>query len=97
MSTLRARAQPPWHLCLTAPVSTPAGQPPSLPPLPPLPLPPPEQDLDYHVPSNTQKGVRAYLLKKVSGFFEAHQMAALVGAGPGKTGPGTGAPVEVSS
>ncbi|KAG2450267.1 hypothetical protein HYH02_004778 [Chlamydomonas schloesseri] len=44
------------------------------------------KDLDYHVPSNTTKGERAYLLKKVSGFFEAHQMAALMGpSGSGKT------------
>ncbi|GFR47309.1 hypothetical protein Agub_g8996 [Astrephomene gubernaculifera] len=44
------------------------------------------KDLDYSVPSNTQKGVRAYLLKKVSGYFEAHEMAALMGpSGSGKT------------
>ncbi|KAG2482622.1 hypothetical protein HYH03_018464 [Edaphochlamys debaryana] len=44
------------------------------------------KDLDYHVPSNTQKGERAFLLKKVAGVFEAHQMAALMGpSGSGKT------------
>ncbi|KXZ47828.1 hypothetical protein GPECTOR_32g440 [Gonium pectorale] len=37
------------------------------------------KDLDYHVASNANKKERAFLLKKVSGYFEAHQMAALVG------------------
>eukprot|EP00798_Chlamydomonas_sp_ICE-L_P008105 gene8105-1351_t len=35
------------------------------------------QDLDYHVPSNKNKGERAYLLKKVSAWLEPHEMAAL--------------------
>ncbi|GLC33334.1 hypothetical protein PLESTB_000344800 [Pleodorina starrii] len=44
------------------------------------------KDLDYSVPSNTKKGERAFLLKKVAGYFEPHQMAALMGpSGSGKT------------
>eukprot|EP00195_Chlamydomonas_chlamydogama_P009759 CAMPEP_0202901782 /NCGR_PEP_ID=MMETSP1392-20130828/14649_1 /ASSEMBLY_ACC=CAM_ASM_000868 /TAXON_ID=225041 /ORGANISM="Chlamydomonas chlamydogama, Strain SAG 11-48b" /LENGTH=615 /DNA_ID=CAMNT_0049588397 /DNA_START=85 /DNA_END=1932 /DNA_ORIENTATION=+ len=44
------------------------------------------KDLAYHVPSNTDKKERAYLLKGVSGWFEPHQMAALMGpSGSGKT------------
>ncbi|PNH08561.1 ABC transporter G family member 22 [Tetrabaena socialis] len=44
------------------------------------------KDLDYSVPSNTQKGVKAFLLKKVAGYFEPRQMAALMGpSGSGKT------------
>ena len=36
------------------------------------------QDLSYHVPSNSEKGARAYLLKGINGWFEKHQMSALV-------------------
>ncbi|EFJ44628.1 hypothetical protein VOLCADRAFT_95021 [Volvox carteri f. nagariensis] len=44
------------------------------------------KDLDYSVPSHHKKGERAFLLKKVAGYFEAHQMAALMGpSGSGKT------------
>ncbi len=38
------------------------------------------QELDYSVPSNTKKNEKAVLLNKVSGWFEPHQMAALVSA-----------------
>ncbi len=40
------------------------------------------QELSYHVPSNTEKGVRAYLLKSISGFINPHQLTALVRMGP---------------
>ena len=36
------------------------------------------KDLSYHVPSNTAKGERAYLLKEISAFLEPGQMTALV-------------------
>ncbi|PNH05921.1 ABC transporter G family member 18 [Tetrabaena socialis] len=44
------------------------------------------KDLSYHVPSNSQKGQRAYLLKDVSAYLEPGQMTALMGpSGSGKT------------
>jgi len=44
------------------------------------------KDLAYHVPSNSAKGERAYLLKGISGWFDKHQMSALMGpSGSGKT------------
>ncbi|KXZ50089.1 hypothetical protein GPECTOR_18g66 [Gonium pectorale] len=44
------------------------------------------KDLSYHVPSNTQRGQRAYLLNGVSAFLEPGQMTALMGpSGSGKT------------
>ncbi|PNH05918.1 ABC transporter G family member 18 [Tetrabaena socialis] len=44
------------------------------------------KDLSYHVPSNSQKGQRAYLLKNVSAYLEPGQMTALMGpSGSGKT------------
>lgn len=44
------------------------------------------QDLEYLVPSNTEKGAKASLLKNVSGHFLPGQMAALMGpSGSGKT------------
>lgn len=44
------------------------------------------QDMAYHVPSNSAKGERAYLLKGINGWFDKHQMSALMGpSGSGKT------------
>ncbi|GFR48683.1 hypothetical protein Agub_g10638 [Astrephomene gubernaculifera] len=44
------------------------------------------KDLSYHVPSNTQRGERAYLLRNVNAFLEPGQMTALMGpSGSGKT------------